>query len=201
MAKVIALVKRTRRYGDDILYARFVVNQMMNNPLFDSPPIPLVDLAAEIERLQAAEANTLTRTAGAAAARTALFIVTWGRLERLRCYVQTLADQSSDSAAAIVESAGMDIKKSSGHGRGPFRGRQGPSSGTASLLTERKKGEASYEWQFSTDAVTWQTGAWTVKASALITGLEPGKRCYFRYRPVTQAGLGDWSQVISFIVL
>jgi CheY-like chemotaxis protein len=200
MARIIAVLKRVRRNGDDILYAKFVADQMAQNPLFGSPPIPFAKIESDIEALQAAEAHTLTRSAEAVSARNACFALVWCELQRLRSYVQMVADASPGSAAAIVESAGMCVKKSSGHGRAAFKAAKGPRGGSVSLFGQREKTRASYEWQFSLDGTTWQTGAWTVKASAVIDGLESGKRYFFRFRSVTKAGMGDFGQVITFVV-
>jgi hypothetical protein len=200
MARIIAVLKRVRRNGDDIVYAEFVLTQMAANPLFDSPPIPLAKVEADLALLKAAEAYTLTRHAASVSTRNALFVRVWNGLARLRSYVQGLADADRGNAAFIVESAGMYVKRSSGHGRAAFKARKGPNPGSVVLFGQRVKGRASYEWQFSLDGVTWQTGAWTVKASVLLTGLEQGKRFFFRFRTVTRAGMGDFGQVLTFVV-
>jgi hypothetical protein len=200
MARILAILKRTRRIPDDILYAGFVLEQMSNNPVFASPPVPYADLAAKIAALQAAEAYTLTGTHGAAAARNAQFVQVWSRLEQLKSYVQGLADQSLESAAVIIETAGMNVKKSSGHGRALFKVVPGPNPGTVKVFGAREKTRASYEWQYSLDGITWLTGAWTVKASAVITGLEQGKKYLFRFRTATSAGMSNFSQVLTLVL-
>jgi hypothetical protein len=58
---------------------------------------------------------------------------------------------------------------------------------------------ASYEWQCSLDGVTYVTALWTTKASAILRGLEQGRR-YFRMRSVTKQWMGDFGQVITFVV-
>jgi hypothetical protein len=153
-----------------------------------------------IDALAAAQAHTLTRTFGAAATRDYLFGIVWGDLQWLRSYVQGLADASPQGAAAIIESAGMDVKRSSGHGRAQFKAAKGPNPGSVSLIAQREKTRASYEWQCSVDGVTWVTALWTVKASAILRGLEEGKRYFFRMRSVTKQGMRDFGQVITFVV-
>jgi hypothetical protein len=149
--------------------------------------------------VDAAQAHTLTRTFGAAATRDYLLGIVWGDLTRLRGYVQGLADASPQDAAAIIESAGMDVKRSSGHGRAQFKAAKGPNPGSVSLIAQREKMAASYEWQCSLDGVTYVTALWTTKASAILRGLEQGRR-YFRMRSVTKQWMGDFGQVITFVV-
>jgi hypothetical protein len=48
--------------------------------------------------------------------------------------------------------------------------------------------------------VAGQSGAWTVKASVALTGLEEAKGFFFGCRTVTQAGMGNFSQVLAFVV-
>jgi hypothetical protein len=200
MPRIIAVLKRVRRNNDDIVYAQFVLSQMMQNPLFESPPIPFAKIEADLAALEAAEVYTLTRHPASVATRNELFSVVWNALQTLRDYVQAVADAHRSNAASIVESAGMNVKRSSGHGRATFKARKGPNPGSVVLFGKREKGRASYEWQYSLDGVNWLTGAWTVKASALLSGLEEGKRYFFRFRSVTRAGMGAFGQVLAFVV-
>jgi len=64
-----------------------------------------------------------------------------------------------------------------------------------------RRGRASYEWQFSTDQKTWTNAPTTLQAKIAITGLTSGSVYYFRFRAVTKAGEGAYSQVVQILVL
>ena len=58
----------------------------------------------------------------------------------------------------------------------------------------------SYEWQYSSDQKTWTTAPVTLQTKMDIVGLAAATLFFFRVRPVTKAGEGDWSQVVSLVV-
>ena len=41
----------------------------------------------------------------------------------------------------------------------------------------------------------------TLRADQSLDGLTPSVRYFFRYRGITSAGKGDWSQTVSMLVL
>jgi hypothetical protein len=55
--------------------------------------------------------------------------------------------------------------------------------------------------QSTTDQKTWVNAPVTLEAKTDITGLTPNTTYYFRFRGVTRAGEGDYSQVVSLVVL
>ncbi len=61
--------------------------------------------------------------------------------------------------------------------------------------------KASYDWQYSTDEKTWASAETTFRAKTTLVGLAAGTRYFFRFRARTPEGLGDWSRVLSWIVL
>jgi hypothetical protein len=74
-------------------------------------------------------------------------------------------------------------------------------SGEATVTAVVAARGASYEWQYSTDGgKTWITAPGTLQARTTISGLVPGSTAQFRYRAVTKAGEGDWSQPVSLLV-
>ncbi len=79
--------------------------------------------------------------------------------------------------------------------------KQGTVSGTARMIARAEKTRASYEWQYSPDRETWLSLEPTVQASQQAYGLVAGKVYFFRYRSLTRAGTGDWSQVVSLLML
>jgi hypothetical protein len=40
----------------------------------------------------------------------------------------------------------------------------------------------------------------TLQAKTILRSLPSASTCYFRYRPVTKAGEGDWSEPVSLVV-
>ena len=83
-----------------------------------------------------------------------------------------------------------------------FTVKDGRVSGSLELIAPKGGNRAGYEWAYSTDGKrTWVSLPFTVKASTIVYGLEPGATVYFRYRPVTKNGVGDWSDPVSIIVV
>jgi hypothetical protein len=56
---------------------------------------------------------------------------------------------------------------------------------------------ASYEWQYSTDQKAWTVLPVTLQAKTDVVGLTVGTTYYFRVRPVTLTGEGNWTQLAS----
>ena len=78
---------------------------------------------------------------------------------------------------------------------------EGQVSGPARLIACAEGTRASYEWQYSEDGETWPPLASTMQALENVSALVPGTVYVFRYRPLTEAGTGDRSQVVSLRVL
>ena len=183
------------------MYAKFVAQSLAADPVFASSPLPLAVFEAHIAALEEAEVRVLTRTMGTAAARNARLLAVQSDLGTLKSYVQRIADGYPVALApAIIESAGMSVKKSSGHGKPDFEAKPGPVSGSVRLFARAERTRASYDWEYGTDETSWTRVDSTVRADAELYGLARGTRYFFRYRPVTKAGVGNWSQVLSFFV-
>ena len=71
---------------------------------------------------------------------------------------------------------------------------------TAELVAKPAGHRASYEWQVSTDQKTWTLLPVTLQSKTLVSALTAGTLYYFRVRPVTKTGEGNWSQVVSLLV-
>jgi len=115
--------------------------------------------------------------------------------------VQKTVNANPGNAAALIQSAGMNVKKAAPRPKRVFAATEGTVSGSVKLVTEAAARRASYEWQYSTDgAKTWTPAPPTLQAKTTITGLPPGTAVAFRYRSVVKAGPSDWSQPIQIIV-
>ena len=200
MNRVIAIVKKPRPINDFIAFARSVAARFADDPLFASPRPPLPVFRAHIAELAEAETVAWSRLRGAAAARNEKLQVVSGDLETLRSYVQALADADAELGAALIERAGLHVKASSGHGKGLFEVKPGRMSGTVHLYARAVRTRASYDWEYGIDEISWTRVDSTVRADVLLSGLIPRVCYFFRWRRVTRAGKGDWSDVASLLV-
>jgi hypothetical protein len=122
-------------------------------------------------------------------------------LRQLRDYVQTVADATPDNAAALIQSAAMNVRKVSLAGKRVFSVKQGALSGAVSILAPSAGSRASHEWEMSIDGgKTWQALPPTMPPKTTASGLQPATTYAFRYRSVTKAGASDWSQPIAIVV-
>jgi hypothetical protein len=200
MRKVIAILKLTRRIGDDLNYARSIAVAFHGNAWFPEPPLPLAVLEEHIAAAVVAEAAALTRTRGLPAAQRAKLAIVLNDLRYLRSYVQRVADANAASAASIIESAGMSVKNSRGRGKNVLGVRQGPVSGSAILTAEFGGDRASYDWQWSTDQKMWNSLGEVLQSKRVVKNLPVRQRLFFRVRVVTKEGPGGWSDVVSIVL-
>jgi hypothetical protein len=201
MVRPIAVLKLTRRTSSDLAYARSVALACTDNPWFPDPTPALAVFLAHIEDAAAAGAAALTRARGLASTRKDKLAVVLQDLDRLRTYVQRIADENPESAASIIASAGMSVKNARGRGKNVVEARRGARSGEATLIAPWGGDRASYEWQWSLDGVTWNSLPVVLQAKTTAVGLTPRQRHSFRVRVVTKNGPGDWSQAVSLVVL
>jgi hypothetical protein len=95
----------------------------------------------------------------------------------------------------------MSVKKSTAYARAPFSVKQGPTSGSALVMARSAGDRGAHQWQHSTDGgETWRSAPQTQQGKAVIRGLVPGQTAWFRHRPVTIHGEGDWSEPIAIVV-
>jgi hypothetical protein len=184
-----------------VTYSQNIVKRMTANPAFPNPTPSLAAITQAVDDLQAAEAAALARTKGAVATRndkrTALVLL----LKQLRGHIQTVADASTDNGAAIIESAGLAVRKASARRPRTFAAKPGAVSGSAKVVAPTASRRASYEWQYSTDGgKTWVLAPVTLQSKTTIAGFTPGSTVLFRSRAVTKAGEGDWSQPVSLLI-
>jgi hypothetical protein len=200
--RVLVSLLLPRKVADLIAFANRLVDAMTNNPAFPTPTPTLAVVTAAIAALQIAETAALARTKGAATARnekSATLVVLIRQL--VEGYVQTTADATPQNAASIIESAGVTVRKTPARAARAFTVKQGPLSGSAKVTAVVAARRASYEWQYSTDGgKTWIAAPGTLKASTTVPGLPVGTPVQFRYRALTKAGEGDWSQAVVLVV-
>ena len=199
--RTIATLKLPRSVPALIVHARRIVEAMTDNPAFPSPTPPLATVSEAIQKLQAAQSATLSRTKGAVTVRDEVRHVLARQLEQLKSHVQMMADASIETSASIVQSAGIGVRKTPVQPPRVFAAKRGAVSGSVTLVTRVAARRAAYHWQYSTDAgKTWVAAPSTLQARTSISGLSPGVTAAFRYRPMTKNGEGDWSEPNSLIV-
>jgi hypothetical protein len=201
MKRVIVALKMSRRLHPYIYQARSIVERLAADPIYAGALPPLDVVEAHLDTLEEAAVAALTRERGLAPACRAALAVVRSDMNALGTFVQHLAAFHPEGGPAIVANAGMNVKNATGPLKGGFMVKQGRVSGSARMIAKAERTRASYEFQYSLDEKTWVSAETTVKAHQDVTGLVPGRVYFFRYRSVTKAGVGDWSQVVSLLVV
>jgi hypothetical protein len=185
-----------------ITYSRSIVTRMTGNASFPAPAPTLAAISTATDELEAAEKAALARTKGAVATRNEKRAVLIGLLKQLRAYVQGIADADVTNGPAIIESAGMAVRRTAIRKPRIFAATPGPLSGVAKLRVASAGTRSSYEWAYSADGgKTWVEAPATMQAKTQIAGLVVGSTVQFRYRTVTaRAGQGDWSQPVQLVI-
>lgn len=197
----VAVLKLPTVVAALIAYAQSIVTAMTNNSRLPSPTPALTLIAAAIAALQSAQSAALARTIGAVTARNDKKAALVALLQQLRMYVQNVADSDPENSAAIIQSAGIAVKKTAVRKPRVFDAVQGAVSGTVKLVVPAASNRSAYDWQYSTDGgKTWLLLPSTMQAKTSVTGLAAGSTVQFRYRALTKTGEGDWSQPLSFLV-
>jgi len=200
MAHPIAALRLSKRVKNVIVFAKSVATAMTDNAYLPSPNPPLATFNADIAGLDTSETAVLARTKGAAEARNVKLATVHADLQSERAYVQQIANANPGNAEAIIQSAGMFVRTVTLHPKSELSAQQGSVSGTVHLIAKAAAHRASYEWQYSTDQKTWTVLPVTLQAKTDVGGLTVGTTHYFRVRPVTLTGEGNWTQVVSLNV-
>ena len=199
--RAIVTLKLPRKVPDLIKLAQAIVTAMTGNANYPTPEPPLPTVTGAINDLTVAETATQARTHGAAATRNDKLATLVQLLEQVKAYIQKTADANMENGAAIIQSAGVNVRKPAVRAPRTFEAKAGAVSGSVKLVAASAARRASYEWQYSTDGgKTWQVAPVTLQAKTTISGLAPGATVTFRYRGVTKTGEGDWSQLVTAIV-
>jgi leucyl-tRNA synthetase len=199
--RTIAVLGLPQHVPDLIKKAQAIVEAMTNNPLFPNPTPSLATVSAAIAKLDTAETATKTRTKGTVEERNAARAEAISALHELLAYVQQVSDANRAQAETIITSAAMSLKKPTTRSKQDFEAKPGANSGWVHLVARAPSHRASYVWQWSSDGgKTWQTAPMTLQSKTTILGLPVAVVCQFRFRAVTKAGEGDWSQVVTLLV-
>jgi hypothetical protein len=201
MNKTLAALRLPTQVPALLSVAQAIVDAMSISPSFPAPTPPLGPVQSAIKGLHDAQVATLTRTRGTVAVRDRKLAVLVALLLRLKGYVQGVADEDPEHAAAIIESAGMHVKRSAAPTKPGFDVKAGRVSGSVRLVARSAGDRAAYLWEWSADGGnTWCRAPQTVQARTVIPGLPSASTCWFRYRAVTTTGETDWSESRSFVI-
>jgi hypothetical protein len=118
-------------------------------------------------------------------------------LEQLRVYIQGVADASSGEARAIIESAGMNVRRPGLRDKQALNVKAGPVTGSVVVGAKAAADRATYEWQYSKVGEPWLDVEPTRQARKALHGLAAGSTYRFRVRSVTRAGRGDFGEIAS----
>jgi hypothetical protein len=202
MVAPVAVLKLAKRINDVVAFAQHVVLSMEGNPDLPEPTLPLSTLQSDIDSLARAQAAVLSRTQGSTSARDAcLDRVRWD-LQRLRSYVQTVANGlDATEGARVIASSGLAVKRRGVHPKQATAALAGPVSGAVRLTAPFAGKRAAYAWEYAEGAATYSALPDTMQASTTVDALTPGRSYRFRVRARTSAGIGDWSDPVVFLAL
>jgi len=184
-----------------ISIAKAIVQALTGNASFPSPVPTLAEITTAIHDLEIAETAAISRVRGAVTARNDKRVALVALLSELKAYVQKVADANQENGAALIQSAGMNVRKTAVRKPRVFAVTQGSVSGVVKVVVPSAGARAAYDWEWSIDGgKTWQLAPSTLQAKTAMSGLVPGSTVSFRYRVVTKKGESDWSEPTSFLV-
>jgi hypothetical protein len=174
---------------------------MTGNAHFTSPTPTLAVVTSAVSDLEQAQAAALARTKGATDTRDAKRAALLLLVDALESYVQHVADADPENAAAIIQSAGMGVRKIPVRPPRVFAVTQASASGSVAVVAPAAARRASYDWEWSIDGgKTWTLASSTLQAKTALSGFAAGTTVMFRYRATIKGGEGEWSQPIAFLV-
>jgi hypothetical protein len=202
MAKLTVIKKLPRTAGAILTKAHHIATSMQHNLYFPRPPVPIATFLEHIATAEAAQAAMRTRLNTARTDRNAKLAVVLRDLDQLAIYVQQVASKyPPEERLAIVASAGMEVQGYRKAGKATFRVTPGRTSGSVILDALHPGIVASFDWQYSADGKRWIDAPSTTQSKTTISGLTPGATYHFRYRALTHAGKGDWSEPFVLMVV
>lgn len=179
---------------------------------YASPTLPLPAFEALIQNLSAAQPAVKTRVLGAREKRDVQrgLLLTGMGIERT--FVQALADANPTHAAALITNAGLVVATSPVHHKALLTLRNGKQSGTVTcdanvgLLVgagaTHPTANRCFNWQYTLDgSKSFITMLSTSGCKTLIQGLTPLATVGVRVSLSNAQGPGEWSQVVTILVL
>ena len=169
---------------------------------FPSPTPTMAQFTSDISTLVTAENAAKLRAKGAVQTRDAKLAIVLADLKQLVAYVESVANANPANAAAIINSAGMVVKKQSLRSKNDLNFRKVASAGTVVVMARvASRQKESHEWEYSTDSgKTWLPLPPTTQAKTTIIGLTSGTTIQVKHRALSKAGMGAWTDAASALV-
>lgn len=165
---------------------RFINKLMTGNTFFPTPIIALTLFLEHIEDVVAAQLNVEAGVPGAIAVRDAALETLILDVNRLADYVQGIANANLTQADAIVTSAGMHIRKTSGGKQEQVYNVSSDETGELTLTIPVLKYPFAVVWEYSTNGTTWTLLKVSNHTICKIKDLTPGEVYYIRYYTVEE---------------
>jgi hypothetical protein len=208
LSKRLIVVMRIKKLGPVaflIAFAQSINLNMSNVTMFPVPNPALAIFKASIQKLIDAEALAATKAAGAAAARDVALELVFIQLTQLMAYVQQLADalNNESKARTLINASGFFEKRPSIRYNAEVAAKNTDIKGQVKLNCRPLLEKGSYTWQYSLDrGVTWtDIGKANLLTSKMISNLISGQEYQFRVLRLNKDGEGDYSDVVSLVVL
>jgi hypothetical protein len=184
--------------------SKIITLLMTGNPNFPSP-IPTMATVTQITN-QLETATTVKGKSGSKSDTTAMRKKEEDldlALKQLASYVESVANQNEDTAEAVIQSAGMEVRSRITRVQAVLLAILTGNPGEVRLVHKAGK-RVSYEFQMCTDLTNeanWRTIAATTLSKTIVRGLAPNTRYYFRARMIGSDGPKPWSDVRSVYVM
>ena len=193
---LLAVLKISKSVPKFLVYAKAIYAAMHSNASFAGSAAKLTILDTNISLLDTAQSGTKQKPATYTIAQRDVYLETVKtNLNGLLSDVQILADADPANARAIIESAAMNVKNSSGSRKRENSAKNGAVSGTVDLVAEAP---GPHEWRWSLDGLNWTYLPATYVAKTSADGFTPLSLYYFTNRPILRNGVvSDWSVAIS----
>jgi hypothetical protein len=179
---------------------------------YANPTLPLPAFLDLIANLGKAQQAVKTRVVGAREKRDVQHGLLLTGMETERMFVQSLADANPSCAASLITSAGLVVATAPVHVKAMLTLRNGKQSGSvrceahvALLIGAGAKHPTEkryFGWQYTTDGgKTFVTMVPTPAGKVVIEGLTPLTTVGVRVNMTNSEGPGDWSQLVTILVL
>lgn len=181
--------------------ARGILHKAKGSAEITSSYPPLPEFEADVDALEAAQADCKDGSAAAMADRSGKVRKVVWQIDRYVLHVQGRADTKPgvEAAATMILDSGLEVRKPRKVKKSELSVKHGvPTEVELVALALRNAG--AYYWEMSADdQQSWTLASETTNSRTTITGLTPGRRYHFRFRMLTNKGKTEYSQIASII--
>ncbi len=182
-------------------FAQAFASALTDNANFPDSAAIVAAINTGYTTLNTTETAVKARTQGTVAVRDVAKANLLTSLHAGKSYVQSKADANLPQGQAIIESSSLAVRKTTIRQKAVFAAKAGAVSGSVDLTAKVVARRSSYEWDWSADGgKTWTTLPSTLQAKTTVPNLPVGTNASFRFRAVTKAGEGDWSQIVTLLI-